>query len=339
MTEQTLGDIIQNQIDNTIQTTPQPKKCTINKNYPNDPNHADITLEDGSILTTIPLIGVNTIGLPGILLFLNGDETKPIVVTSTTEIYTRLGLNQVNQDQFNHAIITNGINIEYWILANAYYDYTNQRFVKINPEVTSFGVMIQSAGTYPGEEGIDPNNNSIGLWRNPKTSDVYKDTTNYDYSDMETKGYIGCKRLSDNEWVEFGISAGWSNTLMLDAYGGITIGGAGLEIDGKGIFPFTRLTSSVYSINGTSYYLLGLLDNAYHPTFGNDAVWGCDSNSTYSWFVGLKIPEDSYLKKDNVNASFVVMYNDTEYDSENPHVLDKTKWHVVFEVNTGGVVD
>ena len=333
--DKTLSDIIQDQIDNAIQSIPQPIKCRIVKNYPNDPLHVDVELEDGTISKTLPLLGRNTVDLTGIILFLDGNPNKKIVVTSSTEVYSRLGLDQTNNDKFNHAIITKGINIEHWILSNAYYDYTAGRFVKIDPAVTSFGIMIQAAGTYPGEEGIDPNNNSIGIWRNPKTSDVYKDTTNYDYTDMETKGHIGCKRKSDGKWIEYGIAAGWTNTLMLDAYGGVTIGGAGLELDGNGIFPYTRLTSSAYSDGTNNYYLLGILDNAYHPTlFG----WECDNNSTYSWFVGLKFPESGYLTKDNKNASFVVMYNDTPYNSSNIHELDVSNWHVVFEVGKNGIV-
>lgn len=252
------------------------------------------------------------------------------------------GLDQEASIKFNYAIIhkTEG-NLEYtefWILANAYYDYNVERFIKINPESNSFGIQIQAEGSYPNEAELGyADNTSIGIWRNTKHSYVYKDTTHYDYTDFDEKNYIGAKQLSDDTWVEYGISAGWNNNFMLDSFGGMTVGGAGFEIDGNGIFPYTRVTSSVYSINGVSYYLLGLLDNAYHPTFGNDAVWGCDDNSTYSWFVGLKIPETSYLRKNNNGAKFVVMYNDTTADPDNPHDLDKTQWHVILEADTSNV--
>ena len=147
---------------------------------------------------------------------------------------------------------------------------------------------------------------------------------------METKGYIGCKRLSDGKWVEYGISAGWNNTLMLDSYGGVTIGGAGIEVDGNGIFPFSRLTNSKHVINNVEYYTLGILDNAYH------SFTGCDSNSTYSWFIGLLTSGENNIK-DNAAAKFVVMYNDTDYDAENEHYLDNNSWHIVFQVGTNGV--
>jgi hypothetical protein len=76
------------------------------------------------------------------------------------------------------------------------------------------------------------------------------------------------------------------------------------------------------------------LDNSYH------GGTGCDSNATYSWFIGMKASIDSDNVKDNHNASFVIMYNNTpEMEEEHKHELDDTQWNVVFEVDTSGVVD
>jgi len=253
----------------------------------------------------------------------------------------RFGFDQESAGKFNFAVISREVDglvyEEMWFLINAYYDYSVQRFIKIDNTNASFGVQCQASGSYPGEQQLGYIITGIYFWRNPSHSDTYFDTVTYDYTDWSDKNYIGAKRNSDDSWVEFGIDSGWNNNFMIDNFGGMTIGGAGFEIDGNGIYPYGRLTSSVYSINGVSYYLLGILDNAYHPTFGNDAVWGCDTNSKYSWFIGLKIPEVSYLNKNTNNAKFVVMYNDTSADANNPHVLDKTKWHTVFEVDKDGV--
>ena len=216
-----------------------------------------------------------------------------------TDIIEKLGFDKVNADKFNFAVINKVTEleecIEYWILSNAYYDYDAERFVKIDTDYTSHGIQIQAKGSYPNESELGyTDNTSIGVWRNPKASDVYYDETNYDYTDYAMKNHIGAYNLNSQKWVEFGISSGWSNTFMLDAYGGMTIGGAGFEVDGNGISPFIRLTSSVYTDeDNNNWYLTGLLDNAYHPTmnFGSeDYHLGCDDNTTYSWFFGLKSP-------------------------------------------------
>jgi len=338
LAERTLGDEIDVQIMSRINEIPMPEHCKVTKNYP-DNRYVDVETDTGQTLKSIQLIGDNTVGQDGLLVYLNG-TTKPIIITSNSFVYQKLGLNKAVASKFNFAMInkTEGtVNYEeFWILANAYYDYDIQRFVKINPESNSFGIQIQAEGSYPGESELGyTDNTSIGIWRNTKHSYVTKDTTNYDYTDFDTKNHIGAKRLSDGKWIDFAISAGWNNNFMMDAFGGMTIGGAGLELDGNGIFPYTRLTSSAYSDGIDNYYLLGILDNAYHPTLWG---WQCDNNATWSWFVGLKIPEAGYLTKDNENASFVVMYNDTDYNASNIHELDVSRWHIVFEVNKNGIV-
>lgn len=246
-------------------------------------------------------------------------------------IFTKLGFDKQDSSKFNFAVISDGDNKEYWILSNARYDYDVSRFIKLNPNYTSFGIQIQAEGTYPREEGIDNSNVGINFWRNPKSSEYYQDISIYDYTDVNDNNYIGAKQLSNNEWINFGISSGWNNMFMLDSHGGMTIGGAGLEIDGNGIFPFTRLTHSTYKDeNNHIYYLVGILDNAYHPTQWN---WQMDNNNQPAWFFGLKTPEQSDLLKDNQNTSFVIMYNDTAYNSQNIHELDVSKWHIVFEID------
>ena len=340
MSNRSLIDEIITLVKSEANNNPSPKSCKIVGNYGDEP-YSDVEIDGVGKLTYIKTIGSTKIGLDGVICFLDGDLNHGLAITSVERnIVEKFGLDQDNSDKFNFAIITKSDNYityeEFWILSNAYYDYDVKRFVKIDGTHTSFGIQIQANGSYPGEADLGYFDNvGINIWRNPKKSDVYKDPSSFDYSDFENKNYIGAKRLDNNLWVEFGISSGWSNSFMIDSYGGMTIGGAGFEVDGNGIFPFTRLTSSAYvDSNGDDYYLLGLLDNAYHPTLYG---WDCDSNKTYSWFVGLKTPEISYLLKDNALTKFVVMYNDTPYDSENIHYIDKSRWKTVFEVDVNSV--
>lgn len=337
--KRTINDEINDMIESKLDEIPFPQQCTITKVYGD--GHVDVATEDGS-LSYQRCFGSATVGELGLLIFQENSDTDTIIITDSL---TRLALNQPSSNKFNFAVITRTetaldestiTNEELWILSNAYYDYKAERFVKIDTTHTSFGIQIQANGSYPGEAQLGyADNVGINVWRNPKASDVIKDTTNYDYSDFDSKKHIGAKRLADSEWVEFAISSGWNNSFMIDSYGGMTLGGAGFEVDGNGVWPFTRLTSSAYiDSNDDRYYLLGLLDNAYHPTLEG---WECDSNITYSWFIGLRFPESSYLVKDNKNAEFVVMYNDTAYDSSDIHNLDISKWHVVFSVGKNGI--
>lgn len=278
------------------------------------------------------------------------DEVEKII---GRDVLARIGLDQLSSGKFNFATIKKEevaldqsiiTDEEFWILSNAYFDYDLNRFIKIDGEHTSFGIQIQANGTYPGEAQLNYTDNvGINIWRNPKKSDVEASFPNWrtdqvnDFYPFMEHNQIGLGLVADpTAWFEFGKFAGWSNSFMVDSYGGMTIGGAGFEVDGNGIFPFTRVSSSRYvDENNVTWYLLGILDNAYHPTIGG---WDCDDNSTYSWFIGLRTPESSDLVKDNINASFVIMYNDTPYNASNIHELDPSNWHIVFEVNKNGMV-
>lgn len=259
----------------------------------------------------------------------------------------KLGFGKSEISKFNFAVLDKMIDniehIEYWILSNAYYDYDAERFVKIDLNNSSFGIQIQASGVYPGEHELGYNDiMGINIWRNPirDAEHEYRDTTVYDYTDCDAHKYIGARRLSDSEWVEFAVASGWLNNLMTDSFGGVTIGGAGFEIDGNGVYPYTRLSSSACYINGDKYYMLGLLDNAYHGSLWN---WDCDSNEHYSWFYGLISPplmksgSEVYNTKDLSQSKFVIMYNDTPHDSLDIHDMDTDKWHIIFESSMNSV--
>ena len=337
MAEDSFVEAILTTIRSEANNNPSPKPCHITQVY-EDGIHIDIETNDGDTIEYLKAIGKPSVDEDAVILFIDENPSNSLVIPQSLEVYSKLGLNQSEADKFNYAVISrvedNITNIELWILANAYYDYSNKKFVKINPKSNSFGIQIQSEGNYPGETELGYlDNTSIGVWRHPKVSAIYKDTTNYDYTDLEEKGWIGCKRKSDNKWFEFGVSAGWNNNFMMDSYGGMTIGGAGFEIDGNGIYPYIRLTHSICTIDDTRYALVGLIDNAYHTL--NE----CDSNATYSWFTGLMTPVNANNVKDNTETAFVIMYNDTTTDAEHPHTINASNWNIVFKVNKNGVIN
>jgi len=275
----------------------------------------------------------------------------------------RLGLGETDSDKFNFAQLTysetvNGVTveyIEYWILINAHYDYEVERFVKDDITATSFGIQMQAKGSYPGEAELGyTNNTGINVWRCPiwkyNESDtnwaVWMDDSLYNYNDMKNHKYIGAMYNNSSwgskngTWRTFGVGTGWNNNLMTDSYGGVTIGGAGFEIDGNGIFPFTRLSSSMFKDeNNNIFYLLGILDNAYHPDAYSN--WKCDSNEYGAWFYGLKYPQTSG-HKDSANAKFVIMYNDMSSidSSSNGYTIedmDVSDWETILEISTSSI--
>ena len=147
----------------------------------------------------------------------------------------------------------------------------------------------------------------------------------------------------NGQWKTFGIPCGWNNNFTTDSRGGFSIGGAGIDINGNGIFPSIRFTSSVYTDeNDKQWFLTGLLDNAYHPTADD---WECVDNNHYSWFVGLKSPQKVVnnnpvdLTKDSSQTTFVIMVNDNTNltNPSNEHKLNVSSWKVLFEVGLESV--
>ena len=78
MAEPTLTQTLQTLIKDTIQI-PAPTTCTLYQTYSDDPNHADIKTDEG-ILKHIPKIGGNTIGNPGVVIFIDNDPNRPYAI-------------------------------------------------------------------------------------------------------------------------------------------------------------------------------------------------------------------------------------------------------------------
>jgi len=271
-------------------------------------------------------------------------------------IINKLGLSKDAISKFNTCVIDkteDGVHyIEYWLLVNASYDYTNQRFVKVDLTAASFGIQLQAKGTYPGEHELGYDDiQGINFWRNPirDNDHTFYDTSLYDYTDTAAHNYIGAKYDNSSwgdkngTWREFGLSAGWNNNFMTDSNGGITVGGAGFEVDGNGIFPFIRLSSSRYYDGTNAYFLTGIIENAYHPSaykVGNTwyGDWDCDSNQFGAYFFGLRIPVNSAGGKDTANAKFVVMYNNMAHASSSAiNDMSMQDWNLLLEVSNTSI--
>ena len=255
------------------------------------------------------------------------DKTDNTLSTSTKTVVGAINeLNGHVNDLFNnsdfkqaHITVTrdNGVTSkETWLLVNARYDETENKFYKIDKNEKAFGIQFQASGTYPGEEFIDSTNQAIGIWRCPSHRELLSDPTIRDQvNEIIPNGEIGWTFDNGQTWHTFGVMAGWNNLVMFDSYGGFTVGGNGIEVDGNGIFPYMRLTSSKYTItnNGVNedVYLYGIILNAYQSIRGTD-------NRDRAWFFGIKAPQkrdsNNNLVTNTSNLSqgtFVVLYNDT----------------------------
>ena len=104
-----------------------------------------------------------------------------------------------------------------WILVNADYDYTHDKFVKLDKYSISLGIQLQAKGDNPGYR----------FWQCPawlNSSDEYIvefDENNYDYTDMKNNSYIGAEYDNvswgdlNGTWRTFGISTGWTESDMV----------------------------------------------------------------------------------------------------------------------------
>lgn len=181
----------------------------------------------------------------------------------------------------------NVTNIEYWFFVNARWDAETKRFKRIDLNKNSFGIQMQAAGTYPGEETLGyTDNQAIGYWR-ATGRDTFLNGGDTASAEAVTED-IGVE--VDGEWREFGVMLGWINSYMIDSYGGLTVGGAGFEIDGNGLYPYVRTSLSKFDdpAGEKGFAFDGLLWNAYHKLMDSD------DKTQDSWGFGLQAPIDYY---------------------------------------------
>ena len=85
MPEPTFIGGIETLIKKTSNNNPAPEQCTIVKNYPQEPQKADIQTTNG-IITYVTIIGGNTIGAKGIVFYCNGDYNQPFAIIESRNI-------------------------------------------------------------------------------------------------------------------------------------------------------------------------------------------------------------------------------------------------------------
>ena len=80
MVERTLADEIISIVHSEANNNPLPVKCTIHETYSN--GLIDVLLENGDIVTYLPVIGSPRVGDTGVLLYLDDEDTNQIIITN-----------------------------------------------------------------------------------------------------------------------------------------------------------------------------------------------------------------------------------------------------------------
>lgn len=80
MVERTLADEIISIVHSEANNNPLPVKCTIHETYSN--GLIDVILENGDIVTYLPVIGSPSVGDTGVLLYLDDETNNQIIITN-----------------------------------------------------------------------------------------------------------------------------------------------------------------------------------------------------------------------------------------------------------------
>lgn len=80
MVERTLADEIISIIHSEANNNPLPVKCTIHETYSN--GLIDVLLENGNIVTYLPVIGSPRVGDTGVLLYIDDEKNNQIIITN-----------------------------------------------------------------------------------------------------------------------------------------------------------------------------------------------------------------------------------------------------------------
>lgn len=80
MVERTLADEIISIVHSEANNNPLPVKCTIHETYSN--GLIDVLLENGDIVTYLPVIGSPHVGDTGVLLYLDDENNNQIIITN-----------------------------------------------------------------------------------------------------------------------------------------------------------------------------------------------------------------------------------------------------------------
>ena len=80
MVERTLADEIISIVHSEANNNPLPVKCTIHETYSN--GLIDVLLENGDIVTYLPVIGSPRVGDTGVLVYLDDEDNNQIIITN-----------------------------------------------------------------------------------------------------------------------------------------------------------------------------------------------------------------------------------------------------------------
>ncbi|HEY4429564.1 MAG TPA: hypothetical protein VGN87_00855 [Paenibacillus sp.] len=274
-----------------------------------------------------------------------GNQKKTVNAEGTMSLFPRNSTSPTTPYNFT---VIEGVRggvpyTEVWLLVNAWYDYDTKRFKRTDVNNFSFGWQWQGGGTYPGEENIgDFINQGINLWKaNGKKAysegDPARDQTGEDIGALQP----------DGSWREFGIMLGWNNHFMLDAYGGMTIGGAGFEIDGSGTSPFKRVSLGLFS-GGSSVPNRPVTEYkfAYNGTMWNTqhGLWNKDEDQLDGYYYGLESPVNFYDQSDtqvNLGSARALMQKMKFVVKKLAGYVRPTveNWQNLFEIDQDGQVE
>ncbi len=135
----------------------------------------------------------------------------------------------------------------YWVLANATYNRTTDKFSRVDTTKTAFAVNFRITTNIPFES----NTKGICFWRCTSGANPISDT--------------------------YGTTGGWELMYAMTEYRDTVIGGLGMEIDGSGQSPYARIVNTILS----SVKHRGILTNLF-----NDFS-GVDDAAQPSWFAGI----------------------------------------------------
>lgn len=161
-----------------------------------------------------------------------------------------------------------------WILANAVWDSGTDEFYRIDTTKAAFGWQIQAVGLIPGEPELGYNVAGATMWV------------------AQPAAYTVIRNGGSTSNPRFAGVGGWELGHTLTQERQFTVGGMGIELDGSGTYPYSRV---VHSTTGTTYArrLSGGMHNTYPDLGGRDDVakpgWFWGWNEQYNTGTGATV--------------------------------------------------
>lgn len=173
----------------------------------------------------------------GFLAFADGVNWDPgagrgfYVWNATSEQWEKIGTTEkVSDSKFNIFQLDGDL----WIVANAYYDFDDSEWNRIDTSKYAFALQLQGTNFIPGESV-----QGVNLWR----------------------AVPGTNPIGD-----FGTYGGWEAVQLWTGYGDTVVGGYSIELDGHGTLPYGRFIHT--TVGGDEY--TGILTNLFGDMSGKD---------------------------------------------------------------------